>query len=168
MEKLKSPTEVLREDHKVVLGKLNDLEKAISKLDAQAVVMLKELAKFLQGEVVVHFAKEEEALFPEIEKFIPREGGPTGMMLIEHEDLNNAKARMIEGIEGLAKNSSDEKSAKLVRENGRHYIDVLRQHIDKEDNMLFMMAEMHLDGEQVQAVAKLFADIDRRFLTGLK
>lgn len=165
MEKLKSPTEVLREDHKAVLGKLNDLEKAISKLDAQAIVMLKELAKFLQGEVVVHFAKEEEALFPEIEKFIPREGGPTGMMLIEHEDLNNAKAKMIEGIEGLSKNSADEKFTTLVRENGRHYIDVLRQHIDKEDNILFMMAEMHLDDEQAQTITKLFAEIDERHRT---
>lgn len=35
-----------------------------------------------------------------------------------------------------------------------------RDHIDKEDNILFMIADMHLDREQVQRVAELFKKVE--------
>ncbi|HLD37232.1 MAG TPA: hemerythrin domain-containing protein [Candidatus Nanoarchaeia archaeon] len=98
--------------------------------------------------------KEEKALFPEIERFIPREGGPTEMMIMEHEDLvnsiNNCKDALKEGD-----------SVKL-NENGSHIIELLRQHIDKEDNILFMMAEMHLDDRQKKAVLERFKKFDKK------
>ena len=38
-----------------------------------------------------------------------------------------------------------------------HIIDLLRQHISKENNILFMMAEMHLDEKQKAAIKDLQA-----------
>lgn len=157
------PTDILKEDHKVVLKKLDAMDEAIRNLDKPASLpTLKELVVFLTGEVVIHFAKEEEALFPEIEKFIPRDGGPTGMMFIEHEELNSSKANFIKGVEELSKDAGSANAKKLIAENGSHFITLLRDHINKEDNILFMMAEMHMDDSQVEAVAKLFAEIDKR------
>lgn len=164
------PLDVLREDHKVVLKKLDVMDGAIRNLDSNPASLqaLKDLIPFFTGEVVVHFAKEEEAVFPEIEKFIPREGGPTGMMLIEHEDLNNAKANFIKGVEGLTANANSQDAKKLITDNGGHFVSLLRDHIYKEDNILFMMAEMHMDETQVQAVAMKFAEIDKRYLADKK
>src|SRR3989338_1757810 len=159
------PLDVLREDHKVVLKKLDVMDDAIRNLEKpSSLPTLKDIIVFLTGEVVVHFAKEEEAVFPEIEKFIPREGGPTGMMLIEHEDLNNAKTNFIKGVEELSRDANSTDAKKLITENGGHFVSLLRDHIYKEDNMLFMMAEMHMDETQMQAVAALFAEIDKRYL----
>ena len=129
---------------------------------------MKDIIVFVTGEVVVHFAIEEDGLFPELEKFIPREGGPTGMMLIEHEDLKNSKVNFINGVEELSRDSNSTGAKKLIMENGGHFVSLLRDHIYKEDNMLFMMAEMHLDETQMQAVAALFAEIDKRYLANKK
>ncbi len=163
------PTDILRQDHKIVLEKLDIMAEAIKNLDKVATLpILRALVSFLTSEVVVHFAKEEEALFPEIEKFIPREGGPTGMMLIEHEDLNNAKANFVKGVEEFSQDTTSEGAKKLIAENGEHFISLLREHIYKEDNILFMMADMHMDESQAEAVSKLFSEIDKRYLAEKK
>lgn len=163
------PTDILKEDHKLVLKKLDIMAEAITNLEnPDSLPRLKEIVTFLSGEVVVHFAKEEEALFPEIEKFIPREGGPTGMMLIEHEELNNSKTNFIKGVEELSKNNNSATAKELIKDNGGHFINLLRDHISKEDDILFMIAEMHMDEGQVEAVAQLFSEIDKRYLADKK
>lgn len=159
------PTDILREDHKIVLEKLDVMADAIKNLGKPATLpILEKLVSFLGGEVVVHFSKEEEALFPEIEKFIPREGGPTGMMFIEHEDLNNAKANFIKGVSELSKDANSKNVKNSIIENGEHFITLLREHIYKEDSILFMMAEMHMDESQADAISKLFDEIDKKYL----
>ena len=146
----KSPTEILREEHDVVLKLLDELEKNISSKDIKS---SEKNMLALEKEFEKHsLNKEEKALFPEIEKFIPREGGPTGMMIMEHEDLV-----------GSIKNSKDAiktKDFKKLDDNGKHIIDLLRQHIDKENNILFMMADMHLDEKQKEAILKKFKKFD--------
>ena len=69
----KKPTEILKEEHEQVLQKLGALEEVISHLDKKETVSakLEELASFFKTDFWVHFTKEEEALFPEIERFIP-------------------------------------------------------------------------------------------------
>ena len=93
--------------------------------------------------------KEEKVLFPEIEKFMPRDGGPTGMMIIEHKDLT-------ESIENFKQTDNP----KNLNEIGNHIISLLREHIDKENNMLFMIADMHLDNKQKEIILRKFREID--------
>ena len=66
----KKPTELLKEEHENVLQKLDALEVVIGHLDRKEEVFprLKELASFFQTDFWVHFVKEEEALFPELER----------------------------------------------------------------------------------------------------
>lgn len=158
----KKPTDILREEHQGVLQKLDALEKVISHLDEKEVISakLRELASFLKTDLWVHFTKEEEALFPEIEKFVPREGGPTGMMLIEHEDLRNTNAEFQPAVDVYLRDSDNLEAKGMIRGHGSHFIEVLRQHIDKENNILFMMADMHLDQTQIDKVVKLFHEIE--------
>ncbi len=159
----KTPTEMLKEDHQHVLQKLDALEDITHHLDKKGEVAakLKDLAAFFKTEFWVHFTKEEEALFPEIEKVIPREGGPTGMMFIEHEDLRKTNSRLQPAIADYLRDSDNAEARGVIQRDGTHFVELLRNHIDKEDNILFMMADMHLDQAQIDKVAKLFASIER-------
>ena len=158
----KKPTDMLKEEHQNVLQKLDDLEDIISRLDKKEEIsaQLRELTSFFKTDFWVHFTKEEEALFPEIEKFISRNDGPTGMMLVEHEDLRNTNKEFQVAINEYFGTSDSAEVKRTIQEYGSQFIEVLRQHIDKEDNILFIMAEMHLDQVQLDRVAKLFDEIE--------
>ncbi len=87
-------------------------------------------------------------------------------MLIEHNDLNELKANFVRAVEQLAKDARSEDSVGLIIENGKRFIMLLRDHIYKEDNILFKMAAMHLDKTQIETVAKLFAELDIEYMAG--
>ncbi len=160
----KKPTELLKEEHQNVLQKLAALERVIGQLDKKDEVSaeLKELADFFKTEFWIHFSKEEEALFPEIETFMPRDGGPTGMMLVEHEDLRKTNTVIQQAVDAYLGNSGSTEEQMTIQQQGNYFIGVLRQHIDKEDNILFMMADMHFDQTQIDKVVQLFHDIETR------
>ncbi len=156
------PTEILSNDHKVVLEKLKLMEQTINNLKSTNVKnVLTDLKTFLRREADLHFKKEEAALFPEMEKFIPRDEGPIGQMLLEHEDLYKYEDNFIRGVDLFSKDESNGEAQKLIRENGNSFINLLREHIYKEDNMLFMMADMHLEEDQINAIMKKFEELDK-------
>ena len=143
----KNPLDILRKEHEKVLKILDSLEKNLDKKDIK---QSKDNISILEREFDKHsLNKEEKVLFPEIEKFIPREGGPTGMMIIEHKDLTES-----------IKIFKNEKDFDKLSGIGSHIISLLREHIDKENNMLFMMADMHLDDKQKETILKKFKEID--------
>ena len=83
-------TAVLEEEHQVILRMLNYIEIGLKKLeDGKAI----NLTIFENGIDFIrnfadkcHHGKEEDLLFVKaIEKGIPKESGPIGMMLYEHE-----------------------------------------------------------------------------------
>ena len=143
----KNPTDILRKEHDIVLKILDSLEK---NLQAKNINQAKKSMILLKKEFNRHsLNKEEQVLFPEIEKFMPRDGGPTGMMIIEHKDLTES-----------IKIFENEKDINNLIEIGNHIINLLREHIDKENTMLFMMADMHLDNNQKKIILKKFKEID--------
>ncbi len=148
----KSPTEILRKEHETVLALLDRLEDALEKKDSASAA--KTLAQ-VQKEFEKHsLNKEEKVLFPAIEKFIPRDGGPTGVMISEHENL-------VESI-GAFRKAAAVKDMQTMAERGMHIIHLLREHIGKEDQILFMIADMHLDSGQKKGILKKFAQIDAK------
>ena len=86
-----------------------------------------------------HHAKEEDLFFPLLkERGIPEEGGPIGVMLNEHVLGRDCVRRMREASEGVEFDGA--KFATAANE----FIPLLRQHIFKENNVLFKMAEQVL------------------------
>lgn len=162
MEATLRPTDLLKADHQDVLAKLQDLRRVIDGLDEPDAILsdLKELGSFFETEIWTHFAKEEQALFPEIERFLPREKGPTGQMLREHEDLRKTNERFQSGVAGYLEDPGDAQAAAQIQESGRYIIELLGDHIHKEDNVLFKMADMHLSEEQNRRVLDRFAEVE--------
>ncbi len=158
----KKPTELLADEHKAVLQKLTTMERVLGNLDKkeQITAELTELTSFFKTDFWVHFTKEEEALFPEMETFISRNEGPIGVMLEEHEDLRKTNETIQQVASDYLAGTASEEAKRTLREQGTHFIGVLRGHIDKEDNVLFSMAEAHLNPGQMDKIAGLFHKID--------
>lgn len=162
MATVAKPTDMLKEEHKAVLQKLSDLEGLFNNLDRreQIAAKLKELISFFDTEFWIHFDKEEKALFPAFDSFMPHGAGPIAVMLQEHEVLRSTNAVIQQAIAKYLNGADDAQTKRTIYENGTHFIGTLRDHIFKEDNILFRMAEMHLSPQDNEKVAQLFAQID--------
>src|SRR5512147_1720406 len=83
------PSQQLKDEHEGILLMLVILGKACAKLEKQQKVDLNHLEQMVDFFKIFadkcHHGKEEDLLFPEMEKAgIPKERGPIGVMLVEH------------------------------------------------------------------------------------
>jgi hemerythrin-like domain-containing protein len=156
-------TDMLRNDHEFFLRTLETAEAVARQLDQGKPVDPATLAQFLEFFRLIidrsHHGKEEDLLFPLLgSKGLPRNGGPVGVMLQEH-DMGRALIRqMVEASDDFA--AGKEGSGQRWAASARDYAALLRAHIQKENNILFVMAERILsDSEQAQLLA-LFQKIE--------
>jgi len=140
-----------------ILGKVCDRLEAGQRVDPKH---LEEILEFLKVFVdKCHHAKEEDHLFPALEKAgIPKEGGPIGMMLHEHQAGRDFIRGMAQAAAALA--GGDPGAAKRFVANARSYSDLLLQHIEKEDNVLYPMAEARLPANADEALAAAFGKVE--------
>jgi hemerythrin-like domain-containing protein len=156
-------TKELKDEHGGIKVMLAILGKVCERLESGQGVEPAHLAEILEFLKVFvdrcHHAKEEDHLFPAMEKAgIPNDGGPIGVMLLEHQagrdfirGMTNAAGAMSEGDPG---------AATRFAANARSYTDLLLQHIDKEDNVLYPMAEARLSGDADGALAAAFEKVE--------
>ena len=101
---------------------------------------------------VCHHGKEEESLFPALEQAgMPRHMGPIAVMLMEHQITRQIADKMDESAKEYLKTGSSTKLVSVIKE----YIEHVSAHLWKENNRLFMMAEMRLQGNSDQVNKKL-------------
>ena len=141
------PTEQLKDEHAGIKLMLDILAKVCDRLESGERVDQRHLDKILEFLNVFvdkcHHAKEEDILFPAMERAgIPGEGGPIGVMLAEHrlgreniEEMSEAAAKLGRGGRGA--------SSQFVQ-NARSYIELLLEHIEKENEILYPMADSHI------------------------
>ena len=135
---MKTPTDILRDEHILILRGLDALEAAAQCLQSGAPAREEwwtELLAWLRGFADQnHHAKEENFLFPAMIKAgVPAEGGPIDVMLEEHE-----QGRAL--IHAMAASGGAKRAA-----YARKYVDLLRAHIEKENGVLFPLAETVLE-----------------------
>lgn len=136
-------TEDLMTEHRVIERMLTALETAAARLaegqPLRAGFFL-DTTEFLQGFADgCHHRKEENVLFPAlIAHGMPSRGGPVAVMLSEHEQGRAFIRALQEAAQRLA--AGDETARDDVIANSNGYAMLLRQHIAKEDNVLFVMA----------------------------
>ena len=157
----KHPLENLMEEHRSALANLDALEEAIPALGskAEAMATVEEVVRFLDRELELHLRKEEEALFPQLERQIGAGGGPTYVMRLEHRDLRQKKGQLAE----LLPQAKEGDVASLGQmASTAHYIIIhLREHIWKEDNILFPMSQEHLEESAWPEIARRFEEIEK-------
>jgi len=145
-------------EHELILEALDALEKKVAAIRAgtapdrtyfeKVVTFLREFAD------KCHHGKEENLLFKRMtERGFPAQSGPIAVMLSEHE----AGRAYIRGIaDAAAKLRTDPAAANQIADNARGYIDLLRAHIGKENNVLFPMADRALAPEDQAHLTKEF------------
>jgi hemerythrin-like domain-containing protein len=107
-----------------------------------------------------HHGKEEDILFVAMESAgIPRDSGPIGVMLKEHETGRSYVRNMSEAAGKYQAGGSVHRSQFV--ENAKKYTDLLTQHIDKEDNILYPMADMQLSEEMQRELIIQFNKLEQ-------
>ena len=92
-----------------------------------------------------HHGKEEDLLFPELEAAgLPRHQGPIAVMLHEHQQGRLLARRMADSLPTARK--GDDQALSDLEGAARGYIDLIREHILKEDRILFEMADHAVRG----------------------
>jgi hemerythrin-like domain-containing protein len=137
-------TAILMTEHRVIEQVLSVLEvmarraEQMELLDAAAASETLDFFRtFADG---CHHGKEEGQLFPRLEaRGLPREGGPTGVMMHEHQLGRDLLGRMAAAVE--------HRSPAEFAGPAREYVMLLRDHIWKEDNRLFQMADRVLTAD---------------------
>ena len=156
-------TEELVTEHRAIERMLAVLEAAAQRLETGQRVrpdLFREAVDFVRNFADrCHHGKEEENLFPRLqERGMPREGGPIGVMLQEHDqgrDYIGAIDGAIDDYEG-----GDESAARAIVESAREYVKLLQGHIWKEENVLFPMADQLLSSSDQGELAERFQRIE--------
>jgi len=157
------PTEELKKEHEAIklmiriMGSVSDRLESGKRVDPKHLDSILEFIKVFADKC--HHAKEEDLLFPAMEKAgIPKEGGPVGVMLLEHDEGRQYVKAMGEGIAQYAK--GDLRAGSKIAENARNYVALLSQHIDKEDNILYPMADARIPGADQNELEKEFEKVE--------
>ena len=153
------PTTILSEEHKHILSVIDALSKERKNLESG-----KELDKDFFSKAIdfiknyadkFHHAKEEDILFEELNKNSEEmRCNPIEQMLYEH-DLGRG---FVKGIEQGLKEGN---SVKII-ENTRNYIQLLQEHILKEDNILYPMADEALSQEINEMMLNKFKKVEQK------
>ena len=153
------PIEDLTAEHDGILLMLDVLERMSERITAGESVPtdhVKQVLDFLQVFAdKCHHGKEELLLFPAMEEAgVPKEGGPLAVMLSEH-----GRGRQFIGEMNSLVNSYEkgESGALLVFTTpALQYVDLLRSHIWKENNVLFPMAKKAVPADKLKLIGEQF------------
>ena len=130
-------TDVLRQDHQIILRSLDVLQKIVEgenpdQVDQNdAATLLRFLRVFADEH---HHMKEESVLFPELVRINHAEAGPLRHLLFEHSQERS----LVEGLEDALRRTQTSEfvlSANQLRER-------VRNHIQKEDGILFPILDV--------------------------
>jgi hemerythrin-like domain-containing protein len=149
-----TPTQILSDEHRVIERVLGAVEK-LAQGPVGDLEPWKMALEFIRGFAdQCHHFKEEKVLFPALEAHgIPSEDGPVGMMLMEHEEGRSHVRAMLAALSLIETGNQGAKETLLT--GAQAYCRLLREHIQKEDEVLFRMADEVIS---VDDQKKLMAD----------
>lgn len=157
------PTEILMQEHRIIEQVLNCLEKiseeakSNERLEREPIENALDFFKRFADQC--HHGKEEDHLFPLAhERGIPKEGGPIGQMLLEHTIGREAIRKMEDAIPTASEGDSSALASFL--EGAQEYVQLLRAHIQKEDQVLFPMADRVLSSEDQEKLLASFQEAE--------
>jgi len=112
-----------------------------------------------------HHGKEEDLLFPALEgQGMPHDQGPIAVMLFEHQQ-GRAFAKAMAGSIDEARDG-DEEALTTLRNAGSGYVHLIRGHINKEDNVLFDMADQMVSGPSCRRLCDDYGLVCQRVFEG--
>jgi hemerythrin-like domain-containing protein len=158
-------TDQLRKEHDAVKIMVRVLDKFCKRLEAGESIDPDHLANLIEFFRVFvdrcHHAKEENMLFVAMQKTIdPGDGDRIGALIKDHvsgrkyiRELSEATALYKQG---------DPQASKKILQSAKHYITLLIQHIDIEDNVLYPIADSRLSGQKQEELLVEFDKLEKK------
>ena len=154
----------LKNEHSGVKTMLGIIEAILTRSANGREVNVDDLNEILEFLTVFvdrcHHGKEEDFLFPALESAgLSRDQSHIGELLQEHEQGR----QLVAGLRDVANNFkiADQTVAGKLEKAGREYVALLKEHIQKEENVLFPMAEDMLGEEKDAELAEAFEKVER-------
>ncbi|WP_430937061.1 hemerythrin domain-containing protein [Saccharicrinis sp. 156] len=150
-------TKILSDEHQTILKVIDAVLKECNEIENGKVLEIGFFQKtidFIKNYAdKFHHAKEEDILFKAmLENIENLHCNPIPVMLHEHDEGRKYVKGMDDGL-----TNSD---TRQILENARGYCFLLQQHIYKEDNVLYPMAEEALSDEQKDLVNQRYQKIE--------
>jgi hemerythrin-like domain-containing protein len=159
------PITILMNEHRIIESVLGSLETCALEIEGGLAferAFARDYAGFLRGFADAwHHGKEEDILFRRmVERGFSEESGPVAVMLHEHRE-GRALVGAIHGVgEGTGEVTPAERATFLTGANG--FIPLLRQHIQKEDNILYPMSERVLSSAEFETMLADFTAFEAK------
>ena len=158
-------TGILKHEHEAIEKMLEVLSIFARKIESGQTIEAETLKKTLEFFRLFadkcHHGKEEAHLFPALgRKGFPTDGGPIGVMLMEHDHGRRFVKGMVEAVDSWE--TKGEESRKAFVQNAKRYVNLLRDHILKENNILFNMADESLTPEEQKALSLKFEEVEEK------
>ena len=168
-EQSESPVNVLRAEHQIILRVVQVLGRLMDRFEQAGEFAEAPLAKCVQFirlfADACHHGKEEDLLFPVLEfRGIPRDGGPIGVMLYEHQVARGLTKEMAGALTDAR--TGDATARTRFCQAARKYADLLTDHIYKEDNILFTMGDRMMNPDDQRTLATKFCAVNCRAFDG--
>lgn len=151
-------TDALKADHRIIERVLRVVENLAADPQRGSLAAWEKAVDFIRNFAdKCHHLKEEKIFFPTLEeRGIPIAGGPIGVMLQEHEE-GRRYVRAMAGALALA-DEEPEEAKRILVENAGPYLRLLKEHILKEDEILFAMADGALSPQEQRRLLHEFEE----------
>jgi hemerythrin-like domain-containing protein len=164
---MNTATRNLEDDHVSILRLIEVMGRVIGSENPEVghlEDMVDIIRNFADG---IHHAKEENQFFPYLAKRgFSLQNGPVAVMLHEHVQGREYVKGIADGISALK--NGDRDALDDVYINMKNYAELLHNHIGKENNILFRMADRALSDDDQLTLLKEFAEAESGFSAGKK
>lgn len=158
------PTETLMQEHLLIQEVLDALEHGAKKLGSGADLpqdFFTDAAEFIRGFADdTHHKKEEGVLFKAMANYgFSPDAGPVAVMLSEHDQARQFTQAFSEAAQKLRRGNQGAREDVIMY--ALSYVRHLRQHIMKENNILFPMANRVMPEDEQARIEANFERVER-------
>jgi hemerythrin-like domain-containing protein len=156
-------TQQLKDEHegiKLMLNIMETISDGLNKGNELNIDHYEKILEFIKGFAdKCHHGKEEDILFPAlVDKGMAKDGGPIAVMLYEHQLGRGYIKSLSMAFDDFKKGNNHTKSN--IISSSMSYVDLLRNHIEKENNILFMMADKILNESEQSKIFDAFEKLE--------
>lgn len=156
MRKTLDPIAHLMQEHDTALLQLKKLNRAVQSfsVDGYSPKYYREIVsalKFIDEEVRIHNRKEEEALFPVIERYVE---GPTNNLRRDHKTLRKEFIQLAKAVENVKRHRDSFSRIKNLVKISQSVAQIFVNHIHKENHILFPLVQRFLSKDELREIAK--------------
>ena len=136
-------TQILCVQHHIFFEQLRYLKRLKESKEFPDVSGIKDVTFLIAATLERHSEIEEEFLYPKLKSALGNGVGPVGVMEEEHRQIHSI-------LEILKKTDDPQK----IQVETSHFIIYLQDHLAKEENFLFTLAEQFLGKEKLEEAAR--------------